>query len=110
MSNLDYDLIDDTYQSNFGANVEAVIDFEVDRYRFRAQGLPLITDGIHNDPLAWLKDNSAIFPHFSALARRLLYVPAASASSERVFLSAGLTIGNSRARMLPELSDDVVFM
>jgi hypothetical protein len=63
----------------------------------------------HN-PLLWWKKNERKYPHLAAVARRYLCVPATSAPSERVFSSAGLTIANDRARMIPENAANLVFL
>ena len=63
-----------------------------------------------NCPLQWWKANEPLFPHLAVIAKRFLCIPATSAPTERVFSSAGLTISNARARMLPENADNLVFL
>ena len=64
----------------------------------------------YNNPLVWWENNCNKFPHIAILARQVLCIPATSAPSERVFSAAGLTIANSRARLLPEHADDLVIL
>lgn len=48
----------------------------------------------------WAKEHTRRqFPYLSGVARRLLSIPASSASAERVFSQAGLTLGDLRQRM-----------
>ena len=61
-------------------------------------------------PLVWWKKHEPKYHYLAALARRYLCVPATSAPSERVFSSAGLTIANDRARMIPENAANLVFL
>ena len=63
-----------------------------------------------NNPLAWWRDNCRQFPLLSILARRLLCIPATSAPTERVFSTAGLTISNSRASILPQNASNLIFL
>ena len=51
-----------------------------------------------------------LFPNLSKLARRVLCVPATSASSERMFSHAGLTVTKNRARLLPENAEMLIFL
>ena len=44
------------------------------------------------------------------LARRILAQPATSASSERLFSSAGLTIAKDRASIDPDNAEDLIFL
>jgi hypothetical protein len=44
------------------------------------------------------------------LAKKYLAFPATSAPSERVFSTAGFTIANARARLLPETAAELVFL
>jgi zinc finger BED domain-containing protein 1 (E3 SUMO-protein ligase ZBED1) len=41
---------------------------------------------------------------------QILQIPATSASSERVFSTAGLTIANDRARLLPQSASMLIFL
>ena len=101
------DLLDDE-NNTLGplVNVEAVIDFEISTFRYRTERLNMYKDTFNkecNDPLKWWNDNKHSFPYLSSLVKRVLYIPATSAPSERVFSGAGLTISNDRARLLHEL-------
>jgi hypothetical protein len=62
------------------------------------------------DPLAWWRDTAATLPHLSNLARKLLCIPATSASSERIFSSAGHTITARRARLTSENASMILFL
>ena len=55
-----------------------------------------------SNPLSWWRDNCRQFPLLSILARRMLCIPATSAPTKRVFSTAGLTISNSQASILPQ--------
>ena len=63
-----------------------------------------------NNPLSWWSGNCRQFPLLSILARRILCIPATSAPTERVFSTAGLTISNSRASILPQNASNLVFL
>lgn len=54
-------------------------------------------------PLEWWKAHRGAFPILQHLAARYLAVPASSASCERVFSQAGLTLSKLRTRMAPDL-------
>ena len=41
---------------------------------------------------------------------KILCIPATSAPVERLFSTAGLTIANDRARLLPDLAEDIIFL
>ena len=63
-----------------------------------------------NNPLEWWKVRCHKLPILSLLARRSLCVPATSAPSERLFSTAGLTIANARAGLLPDNAADLIFL
>jgi hypothetical protein len=63
-----------------------------------------------NCPLSWWRTKELKFPLLSHLAYRLLCIPATSAPSERVFSSARLTIAKDRARLAPQIANELVFL
>ena len=73
--------------------------------------LPLFdNDAKYNDPLLWWERHETKYPRVHAFAMEILQVEATSASSERTFSSAGLTISKDRASLLPENADLLVFL
>jgi len=62
------------------------------------------------DPFEWWRDHKALYPLLAMVARKWLAVPASSASSERVFSSAGLTLTKKRQRLLPGRIAKLVFL
>jgi hypothetical protein len=82
---------------------------ELAAYR-AAQPLRIKVGDNYTNPLEWWLQHEERYPTLAHLARRFLCIPATSAPSERVFSQAGLTIANARARMLPDLADDLVFL
>lgn len=65
---------------------------------------------VASNPLDWWRGNVVSFPILSALARRILCIPASSAPSERLFSHAGLTIRDHRASLLPENAEALIFL
>ena len=63
-----------------------------------------------NDPLVWWKEHEKQFPNIAILAKALLAIPATSASSERVFSVAGLTVSKTRARLSSSIVASMVYM
>ena len=63
-----------------------------------------------SDPLKWWSTKIDKYHYLSQVAQRLLCIPATSASAERAFSSAGLTIAADRCNLLPELADELVFL
>ena len=51
------------------------------------------------DVLAWWKENETVYPILASVARGVFCHPASSASSERAFSQAGLTLTSKRQRM-----------
>ena len=91
----------------------ATVHFITDDWKLRSNTLCDDIDDqpkSYNNPLVWWENNCNKFPHIAILARQVLCIPATSAPSERVFSAAGLTIANSRARLLPEHADDLVIL
>ncbi|XP_072140743.1 E3 SUMO-protein ligase ZBED1-like [Dermacentor andersoni] len=65
----------------------------------------------HNmDALKWWKDNEPKFPLVAELAKKYMCIPASSASSERVFSTAGNIITAKRSCLLPENVSSLVFL
>ena len=64
----------------------------------------------YNDPLVWWKEHEKQFPNIAILAKALLAIPATSASSERVFSVAGLTVSKNRARLSSSIFASMVYM
>ena len=62
------------------------------------------------DPLKWWSQHCRMLPLLSALARKVLCIPATSASSERVFSSAGLTVTSLRNRLTESQAGRLVFL
>ena len=65
---------------------------------------------IVGEPLEWWRTNAASLPYLARLARKLLCIPATSASTERIFSSAGLTITRLRARLTPDNASNILFL
>ena len=63
-----------------------------------------------SDPLKWWSTKIDKYHYLCQVAQRLLCIPATSASAERAFSSAGLTIAADRCNLLPELADELVFL
>jgi hypothetical protein len=62
------------------------------------------------NPLDWWKFNRARFPRLARLASKYLCMQATSASSERLFSAAGLTISKDRANLLPDNAAMLIFL
>ena len=78
---------------------------EVDRYL----NMPII-DFKTGDPYLWWSQHHQEFPFLSKLARRYLSAPATSVPSEQVFSAAGDLHDEKRNRIMPELSQDLLFI
>lgn len=94
--------------------VNQYVDAEILMYRNVPKMPRLIRDNtgaivIYN-PLLWWSQNESKFPVIAHIARKVLCVPATSAPVERLFSHAGLTIANDRARLLPDMAEDLVFL
>jgi hypothetical protein len=100
--------------------IEADVDHDIRLYR----SFPVLKRIVHqeedpetglehfevSDPLKWWRDHAKSMPILSRLARQTLCVPASSASCERLFSSAGLTIASDRSRLTAENAADLVFL
>jgi len=65
----------------------------------------------HNEnPCLWWKARENVYPKISVLAKNILCIPASSASSERVFFTAGNIITPKRNRMTPYHLSALVFL
>lgn len=65
----------------------------------------------HNlDPCTWWKEHETIYPTIAKVAKNILCIPASSASSERVFSTAGNIVTSKRnrsnAKMFPLLKQN----
>ena len=78
---------------------------EVDRYL----NVPII-DFKTGDPYLWWSQHHQEFPFLSKLACRYLSAPATSVPSERLFSVAGDLHDEKRNRIMPELSQDLLFI
>jgi hypothetical protein len=64
---------------------------------------------VYTNPLDWWKRHSH-FLFLSSVAKRILCVPATSASSERVFSDAGNVITEDRTRLTPDTASALVLL
>lgn len=54
----------------------------------------------HNlDPCMWRKEHETIYPTIAKVAKHILFIPVSSASSERVFSTAGSIVTSKRNRL-----------
>jgi hypothetical protein len=60
--------------------------------------------------LEWWKVNHKEYPHIWKVAEQILAIPATSAPSERVFISAANIVEKKRVRLKPENVDVLVFL
>ena len=102
--------------NNNNANViEAVVEAELILWMSepvldRVKELPDGTVIIMN-PLLWWKANENRFKRLSIIARKLLCIhQATSASSERLFSSAGLTIASKRSGLTKDNASMLIFL
>lgn len=63
-----------------------------------------------DDVLAWWCTQQETYPRLSMLARVILALPATSASSERIFSTAGLMVNAKRSSLAPSAVDKIVFV
>lgn len=84
--------------------MDAMIDSEKQTY------MQLAATGLKINPLETWKQWSKGMPLLGEVARKWLAVPASSASSERVFSSAGLTISKKRTKLGAERAATLVFL
>ena len=62
------------------------------------------------NPYIWWGQKKERFPMLSVLAQHYLYPPATSVSSERLFSAAGNLHDDKRNRILPTLTEDLLFI
>lgn len=60
--------------------------------------------------LHWWSIHRHSFPRLSKVARRIMNIPASSATSERCFSRAGLVITDRRSRIDPDHVNDILFI
>jgi hypothetical protein len=60
--------------------------------------------------LGWWRLSATTFPILARLARKILCIPASSASSERVFSSAGNIVTSRRQNLDPEMVEKLVYL
>lgn len=63
-----------------------------------------------DDVLLWWEQNSLRFPLLSQLAKKILGIPASSASSERCFSTAGRIIEKRRTNLKGDTVDSLIFL
>jgi len=107
----DTDDMRETQMSDDEALEKAVV-MEIKKYRCQETRLDMYEeDGTtYRNPLSWWGEKEKDYPNLSRVALRQLCIPASSAPSERLFSIAGITIANDRSRMLPELSESLIFL
>jgi hypothetical protein len=67
-------------------------------------------DGSFNNPLDWWHLKQQQYPSLANIALRVLAIPATSAPSERVFLTAGITIAKERSLLDPHNAGELIFL
>jgi hypothetical protein len=81
------------------------INKEVDRYL----DLTPKATSVDVDILKWWKAQAGDLPLLAAVARRILAIPATSASSERLFSSGGNVVTTQRTSLDPSVVEKLVF-
>lgn len=100
----DADTYNGTVEDAVAINLKHRIASEMQLYK-REQAI-----GKQEDPLQWWRQRLETYPLLAVVARKWLAVPASSASSERVFSSAGLTVTKLRNRLKPKRVAELVFL
>ena len=100
----DADNYNGTVEDAVAINLKHRIASELQLYK-REQAI-----GKQEDPLQWWRQRLETYPLLAVVARKWLAVPASSASSERVFSSAGLTVTKLRNRLKPKRVAELVFL
>lgn len=83
---------------------DTVPNDEWNRYQYEIPAPPTV------NPLDWWRERAITYPVLSAIAKRCLCIPASSATAERNFSTAGLTLDKKRSRLDPSLVDKLVFL
>ena len=61
-------------------------------------------------PFSWWAKHKQVFPNISKLALNVLFIPATSVPTERLFSTAGQIITERRNRLLPENAEKLIFL
>ena len=61
-------------------------------------------------PFSWWAEHKQVFPNIAKLALNVLFIPATSVPSERLFSTAGQIITERRNRLLPEHAEKLIFL
>ena len=62
------------------------------------------------DVLQWWQRHQSDFPLLAKMVKKLYCIPASSASSERVFNTAGRTYDERRSNLKPECADSLILL
>ena len=65
---------------------------------------------IAEDPIEWWKENSISFKILSLVARDLIFIPATSTPSERIFSKAGHIVSKKRSSLSSKSLDSLIFL
>ena len=96
--------------SNNYSSKEKLIESEILLYKEEACIGILNDDENVNDALVWWNTRSSRYPKVFEFAKTVLCIPASSASSERVFSHAGLTVSDLRSSLKAENVEKLVFL
>ena len=77
--------------------LERRVQMQIAEYKSLPQ-ISMKEKDVYTNHLDWWRIHEPRFPLLAALSRRILCIPATSASSERVFSAAGLTISKKSVR------------
>ena len=61
-------------------------------------------------PFSWWAKHKQVFPNISKLALNVLFIPATSVPTERLFSTAGQIITERRNRLQPENAEKLIFL
>ena len=78
----------------------------VDMRRFLEE--PLVPR--EEDPLAWWRVHSALFPKLQAYAKKYLCIPASSVPAERLFSKAAELVSQRRSTLLDDNINIILFL